>query len=86
MNKISNLVVAASNSGEESDRVGEKGKEGKKGGKSLEERQDNFFALAHSHSEEVIQPTMLVGGTLKPYQIKGLQWMVSLYNRCVMSD
>ncbi|KAG6807738.1 hypothetical protein H0H92_006520 [Tricholoma furcatifolium] len=26
------------------------------------------------------QPSLLVGGTLKEYQLKGLQWMVSLYN------
>ena len=23
---------------------------------------------------------MLIGGTLKPYQVKGLEWLVSLYN------
>jgi ATP-dependent helicase STH1/SNF2 len=23
---------------------------------------------------------MLTGGTLKDYQVKGLQWMISLYN------
>jgi ATP-dependent helicase STH1/SNF2 len=27
-----------------------------------------------------VQPSILVGGTLKDYQLKGLQWMVSLYN------
>jgi ATP-dependent helicase STH1/SNF2 len=28
----------------------------------------------------VEQPTMMEGGTLKDYQVKGLQWMISLYN------
>jgi ATP-dependent helicase STH1/SNF2 len=27
-----------------------------------------------------VQPSILVGGTLKEYQLKGLQWMISLYN------
>lgn len=25
------------------------------------------------------QPTKLVGGTLKPYQLEGLRWLVTLY-------
>ncbi|KAK9470896.1 SNF2 family N-terminal domain-containing protein [Dipodascopsis tothii] len=48
-----------------------------------EEGGDNldYYAVAHKVSEEVTkQPSILVGGTLKEYQIKGLQWMVSLYN------
>ena len=41
----------------------------------------DYYAVAHRISEKVTkQPTILVGGTLKEYQIKGLQWMVSLYN------
>jgi ATP-dependent helicase STH1/SNF2 len=28
----------------------------------------------------VEQPNMMEGGTLKEYQVKGLQWMISLYN------
>ena len=41
----------------------------------------DYYAIAHRIKEEVYaQPNMLVGGTLKEYQIKGLQWMVSLYN------
>jgi ATP-dependent helicase STH1/SNF2 len=50
-----------------------------------EEEQDtrkiDYYAVAHKIKEEVnIQPTILVGGTLKEYQLKGLQWMISLYN------
>ena len=26
------------------------------------------------------QPALLAGGELKPYQLEGLQWLVSLYN------
>jgi ATP-dependent helicase STH1/SNF2 len=41
----------------------------------------DYYAVAHRISEKITaQPTILVGGTLKEYQIKGLQWMVSLYN------
>ncbi|KAF5392562.1 hypothetical protein D9757_002111 [Collybiopsis confluens] len=41
----------------------------------------DYYAVAHRISERVTrQPSILVGGTLKDYQLKGLQWMVSLYN------
>jgi ATP-dependent helicase STH1/SNF2 len=41
----------------------------------------DYYAVAHRISEKVSrQPILLVGGTLKEYQLKGLQWMVSLYN------
>jgi hypothetical protein len=40
----------------------------------------SYYASAHKHSEEVRQPSLLVGGDLKEYQIAGLHWMVSLYN------
>jgi ATP-dependent helicase STH1/SNF2 len=50
-----------------------------------EEEQDtrkiDYYAVAHKIKEEVnTQPSILVGGTLKEYQLKGLQWMISLYN------
>ncbi|KCV67781.1 hypothetical protein, variant [Fonticula alba] len=42
---------------------------------------DDFYQIAHSILEPITeQPGILVGGQLKEYQIKGLQWMVSLYN------
>ncbi|ANB11950.1 SWI/SNF catalytic subunit SNF2 [Sugiyamaella lignohabitans] len=41
----------------------------------------DYYAVAHRIKEEITkQPSILVGGTLKEYQLKGLQWMVSLYN------
>jgi ATP-dependent helicase STH1/SNF2 len=41
----------------------------------------DYYAVAHRVREKVTkQPSLLVGGTLKDYQVKGLQWMVSLYN------
>ncbi|KAK7468468.1 ATP-dependent DNA helicase Snf21 [Stygiomarasmius scandens] len=41
----------------------------------------DYYAVAHRISEKISrQPSILVGGTLKEYQLKGLQWMVSLYN------
>ncbi|KAI0353138.1 hypothetical protein OH77DRAFT_1458548 [Trametes cingulata] len=41
----------------------------------------DYYAVAHRIKEKITQqPSILVGGTLKEYQLKGLQWMVSLYN------
>lgn len=41
----------------------------------------DYYKVAHRVQEEVTQQaSILVGGKLKEYQIKGLQWMVSLYN------
>ena len=41
----------------------------------------DYYNVAHRIKEEVTkQPSILVGGTLKEYQLKGLQWMVSLFN------
>ena len=40
----------------------------------------SYYASAHMKTEEVRQPTILVGGDLKEYQLTGLQWLVSLYN------
>ncbi|PPQ90452.1 hypothetical protein CVT25_014970 [Psilocybe cyanescens] len=46
-----------------------------------ENKKVDYYAVAHRISEKVTkQPDILVGGKLKEYQIKGLQWMVSLYN------
>jgi ATP-dependent helicase STH1/SNF2 len=43
--------------------------------------QIDYYAIAHRIHEEInAQPSIMVGGTLKDYQIKGLEWMVSLYN------
>ncbi|KAF5756878.1 putative DNA helicase chromatin remodeling SNF2 family [Helianthus annuus] len=40
-----------------------------------------YYTLAHAVSEKVIrQPSMLRKGTLRDYQLVGLQWMLSLYN------
>eukprot|EP00111_Clytia_hemisphaerica_P021883 TCONS_00064344-protein len=48
-------------------------------GTSMDSR--NYYSLAHSTLEIIKeQPKSLVGGTLKEYQVKGLEWMVSLYN------
>ncbi|EPS42286.1 hypothetical protein H072_3739 [Dactylellina haptotyla CBS 200.50] len=41
----------------------------------------DYYSVAHRIKETVTeQPSILVGGKLKDYQIKGLQWMVSLFN------
>ena len=44
-------------------------------------RRVDYYEVAHRVKEEVkAQSSNLVGGTLKEYQVKGLQWMISLYN------
>merc|ERR1719328_874755 len=48
---------------------------------SEEGEQQDYYATAHTISEEITkQSTLLVGGKLKEYQLKGLEWMVSLNN------
>jgi ATP-dependent helicase STH1/SNF2 len=47
----------------------------------VEKGKVDYYSVAHRITEHITeQPTILVGGKLKHYQIKGLQWMVSLYN------
>ncbi|XP_073307969.1 ATP-dependent helicase BRM-like isoform X1 [Primulina huaijiensis] len=42
---------------------------------------NKYYNLAHAVSERVTrQPSMLRAGTLRDYQLVGLQWMLSLYN------
>lgn len=41
----------------------------------------NYYSNVHRIVEKVTeQPKILVGGTLKKYQMVGLEWLVSLYN------
>lgn len=41
----------------------------------------DFYRAAHSVTESVTaQSSLLTGGKLKEYQVKGLEWMISLYN------
>ena len=41
----------------------------------------DYYEVAHRVKEKVYQQSSnLVGGTLKEYQLKGLEWMISLYN------
>ncbi|CAI5758413.1 unnamed protein product [Candida verbasci] len=50
------------------------------GKEELREKTD-YYEVAHKIKEKIPdQPTILVGGRLKEYQMKGLEWMVSLYN------
>ncbi len=51
-----------------------------KDGKKTKLGSNNYYLSAHSKFEEIKeQPSMLQFGKLKSYQIKGLQWLVSLY-------
>lgn len=47
---------------------------------SDDDKKEDYYAVTHRISEKVTrQPNILVGGNIKDYQVKGLQWMVSLY-------
>merc|ERR1719245_2937692 len=69
---------------ETTDKVIEKAKNEAKKMENEEEgggEQQDYYAIAHTINEQItVQPTILTGGTLKEYQIKGLEWLVSLYN------
>lgn len=42
---------------------------------------ESYYGIAHAIKEEVkSQSSLMVYGSLKEYQIKGLEWLVSLYN------
>ncbi|CAF4704717.1 unnamed protein product, partial [Rotaria sp. Silwood2] len=42
---------------------------------------ESYYSIAHRIREPITeQSNMLVGGQLKPYQLQGLEWLVSLYN------
>lgn len=44
----------------------------------------DYYNVAHAIKETITeQPKMLIGGQLKSYQLKGLEWMISLYNNHV---
>ncbi|KAG0051732.1 hypothetical protein BGZ83_003350 [Gryganskiella cystojenkinii] len=50
-------------------------------GDGEDNRRNDYYNIAHKIQEKITrQPTILSGGTLKEYQMKGLQWMASLYN------
>lgn len=43
--------------------------------------QQTYYSIAHTVHEIVTeQASIMVNGKLKEYQIKGLEWLVSLYN------
>ncbi|TBU60066.1 P-loop containing nucleoside triphosphate hydrolase protein [Dichomitus squalens] len=52
------------------------------GAKAFSQEEDkgklDYYAVAHRLKEKIsAQPSILVGGTLKDYQLKGLQWMLN---------
>ncbi|CAK7332877.1 unnamed protein product [Dovyalis caffra] len=45
------------------------------------ESNEKYYLMAHSVKESIgEQPTSLLGGKLREYQMNGLRWLVSLYN------
>ncbi len=46
----------------------------------MKQRRNEYYTVTHAVKEKVFQPKTLIGGKLKPYQIEGLEWLVSLFN------
>ncbi|KAA8498955.1 SWI/SNF chromatin-remodeling complex subunit snf22 [Porphyridium purpureum] len=65
---------------EQSDQLNHVGEAASDAVAGVRKRRDFYKHLTHTIKEEVTQPNLLVGGTLKPYQLDGLAWLVSLYN------
>lgn len=42
--------------------------------------QRSYYNMVHAVQEPVTQPVMLEGGDLRPYQLGGLRFLVSLFN------
>lgn len=60
---------------------GARRQDGEEDGAETKAGKVDYYAVAHKIQEKVTkQANMLSGGTLKDYQVKGLQWMISLYN------
>ena len=79
MNRISTLL--ASRAEEEEEDIKLMGGEGSiKAEFTQEVTGGSYYETAHVKAEQVRQPSLLVGGELKEYQLSGLQWLVSLYN------
>ncbi|VDP83112.1 unnamed protein product [Echinostoma caproni] len=61
--------------------VGTEDDEYNKRGESSANAPQSYYTLAHAVREEVKeQSSILVHGKLKEYQLRGLEWLVSLYN------
>lgn len=77
-NANNKLGIQQEESSDEEESGAETGDEGEdRSGK----KKTDYYEIAHRIKEEVTQQASnLVGGTLKEYQLKGLQWMISLYN------
>lgn len=71
---------AAERSGSDAARGGDGDGPGVSVVQQMRARRNQYYTVSHSILETVEQPSILVGGKLKPYQIEGLKWMVSLYN------
>ncbi|XP_039271733.2 SWI/SNF-related matrix-associated actin-dependent regulator of chromatin subfamily A member 2-like isoform X2 [Styela clava] len=72
MEEVSSEVVASGEIDDEYTHGGE--------GKSVVDYR-SYYTVAHSITEIITdQPGIMVSGQLKEYQVKGLEWLVSLYN------
>jgi len=60
--------------------VGRGGEQDLSGGGASNFTGTAYLSSTHQQREEVRQPSMLMGGDLKEYQLAGLQWLISLYN------
>ncbi|KJP87354.1 hypothetical protein AK88_03034 [Plasmodium fragile] len=47
---------------------------------NYKDAREKYLLVSHSVREKVVQPSILIGGTLMKYQLEGLEWLISLYN------
>ncbi|SBS80561.1 DEAD/DEAH box helicase, putative [Plasmodium ovale curtisi] len=47
---------------------------------SFKNARERYYSVSHTIKEKIVQPSILIGGTLMKYQLEGLEWLVSLYN------
>ncbi|KMZ88363.1 helicase [Plasmodium vivax Brazil I] len=47
---------------------------------NYQDAREKYLLVSHSVKEKVVQPSILIGGTLMKYQLEGLEWLISLYN------
>lgn len=80
LDTLKNYVVEQQNDIAPRDLGTEEMARAKSGKATSNNNSDDYYNITHQIKETVCQPNILVGGTLKAYQLKGLQWMVSLYN------
>ena len=80
-NVTDNFIVTENREKTEEEKAKELIKKAKVEDDEYKAEEKNYYSIAHDIREYVTeQATIMVNGKLKEYQIKGLEWLVSLFN------